>query len=77
MKQQNKTKESTEPEKTAGKLVLGKQLAPPPFSSMLLSLHTSWLLLISPQCPGIAIFLEAGVSTFADDSPGSGFLKKV
>lgn len=77
MKQQNKTKESTEPEKAVGKRVLCKQLAPPPLNSIFLSLHTSWLLLISPQCPGIATFLEATVSAFADDSPSLGFLKKV
>lgn len=72
MKQQNKTKESTEPEKAVGKLVLCKQLAPPPLNSIFLSLHTSW-----SQCPGIATFLEASVSAFADDSPSLGFLKKV
>lgn len=58
-------------------LVLCKQLAPPPFSNIVLLIHTSWSFLISPQCLGIAIFLEANLSAFADDSLSLEFLKKV
>ena len=58
-------------------LVLCKQLAPPPFSNIFLLIHTSWLFLICPQCLGIAIFLEANLSAFADDSLNLEFLQKV
>lgn len=54
-----------------------KQPALPPFSNIFLLIHTSWSFLISPQCLGIAVFLEANLSAFADDSLGLNFLKKV
>jgi hypothetical protein len=40
-------------------------------------IHSSWCFLISPQCLGIAVFLEANLSGFADASLDLGFLKKV
>lgn len=62
------------PDKAVAKRVLCKQLVLHLFAT---HIRTSWLLLISPQRLGIALFLEANVSAFADDSLSLGFLKKV
>lgn len=77
MKETKQNKKSRCLRKLLESLVPCKQLAPLPFSNIFLLIHTSWSFLISPQCLEIAIFLEANLSAFADDSLGLDFLKKV
>ena len=76
MKHTEKKKNTPCLRKLLESLVLCKQLAPPPFSNIFLLIHTSWSFLISPQCLGIAISLEANLSAFADDSLSLKFLQK-
>lgn len=65
------TPQITMPEKTVRKPSSLETACSPPFSNIFLLIHTSWSFLISPLCLGIAIFLEANLSAFADDSLSS------
>lgn len=65
------------PKKLRECLVLCTQLLPAPFSNIFLLIHSSWWFLISPQCLGIAVFLEANLLGFAHASLGLDSLKKV